>query len=78
MKKPSIDIIFDTDCLSSFLWIDKEGLIYEIFPESNVYITKEVYDEIFNPKYNLYTLSIDNLFSNSLLTPPNLCLIASS
>ncbi|MDR2944856.1 MAG: hypothetical protein LBU81_07255 [Methanosarcinales archaeon] len=41
------DIYFDTDCLSSFLWIRKQKLLVSHF--RNIKISDEVYSELCNP-----------------------------
>ncbi len=44
-------LFFDTDCLSSFLWVDKENILSKLFRE-RIVIPKEVYDELSHPAVN--------------------------
>ncbi len=38
-------LYFDTDCLSSFLWIKQESILPKLYPE-RVFVPKQVYDEL--------------------------------
>ena len=44
-------LFFDTDCISAFLWVDNESILYKLFP-GRIIIPKEVYNELSNPKVN--------------------------
>lgn len=48
MTKP---LFFDTDCLSAFLWVDDESILYKLFP-GRIVIPKEVYNELSHPGVN--------------------------
>lgn len=38
-------VFFDTDCISSFLWVDERNVIEELF-NARIVIPEEVYEEI--------------------------------
>ncbi len=44
-------LFFDTDCLSSFLWVDEENILSKLFKE-RIVIPKEVYEELSHPAVN--------------------------
>lgn len=44
-------LFFDTDCISSFLWVDNESILAKLFPRG-IIIPKEVYDELSHPGVN--------------------------
>lgn len=44
-------LFFDTDCLSSFLWVDEEKILSKLFM-GRIVIPKEVYDELSHPAVN--------------------------
>lgn len=41
-------IFFDTDCLSSFLWAEREDIVIRLY-EGRIFIPEAVYDELSNP-----------------------------
>ena len=41
-------LFFDTDCLSSFLWINQEGILLKLYP-GRIILPKQVYNELSNP-----------------------------
>ena len=41
-------LFFDTDCISSFLWVKEENLLLKLYPGA-VVLPKQVYDELSNP-----------------------------
>ncbi len=46
------DLLFiDTDCISSFLWVDYENILIRLFPK-RIIIPKPVYDELSYPNVN--------------------------
>jgi len=53
---------FDTDCLSSFLWVDKEDILLKTC--DNIIIPESTYDELSSPSIPHLKNKIDNLMSN--------------
>ena len=41
-------LFFDTDCISSFLWVKEENLLFKLYP-NRIILPKQVYDELSNP-----------------------------
>ena len=41
-------LFFDADCLSAFLWVSREDILFELYPEKIV-LPKQVYDELCHP-----------------------------
>lgn len=41
-------LFFDTDCISSFLWVKEENLLLKLYP-NRIILPKQVYDELSNP-----------------------------
>ena len=41
-------LFFDTDCLSSFLWVKEANVLLKLYP-GRIVIPKQVYDELSNP-----------------------------
>ena len=44
-------VFFDTDCISSFLWVDHENILIKLFPK-RIILPKQVYDELSYPNVN--------------------------
>ncbi len=44
-------LFFDTDCLSSFLWVDKESILTSLYP-GRIVVPRQVYNELSNPGLN--------------------------
>lgn len=44
-------VFFDTDCLSAFLWVDKESILTELYPH-RIVIPIQVHRELSYPKLN--------------------------
>ena len=44
-------LFFDTDCISAFLWVDKENILAKMYP-GRIVIPKQVYDELSHPGLN--------------------------
>lgn len=54
-------VVFDTDCISSFLWVEKVDIINQVFHGSKI-IPKKVYDEIQKlKKFSNYRFVFDEL-----------------
>ena len=62
MKLP---IIFDTDCISSFLWIKRLDIINALFP-NEIIIPQSVYDELNKIKSPPYRFVFNDLYSQIL------------
>jgi hypothetical protein len=41
-------LFFDTDCISSFLWVKEEYLILKLYP-NRIILPKQVFEELSNP-----------------------------
>ncbi|MCL4517221.1 MAG: hypothetical protein M1379_16830 [Firmicutes bacterium] len=41
-------LFFDTDCISSFLWVKQENILLRLYP-GRIVLPQEVYDELSNP-----------------------------
>lgn len=41
-------LFFDTDCISSFLWVKEENLLFKLYP-GRIVLPKEVFVELSNP-----------------------------
>jgi hypothetical protein len=41
-------LFFDTDCISSFLWVKEENILIKLYP-GRIVLPKQVYDELCNP-----------------------------
>ena len=42
-------VFFDTDCISSFMWVGGKNIIEELF-DARIVIPEQVYEELSNPK----------------------------
>ena len=62
MKLP---IVFDTDCISSFLWIKKLDIINTLFP-NEIIIPQTVYDELNKIKIPQYRFLFNDLYTQIL------------
>lgn len=41
-------LFFDTDCISSFLWVGEENILFKLY-SGRIILPKQVYDELSNP-----------------------------
>jgi hypothetical protein len=41
-------LFFDTDCISSFLWVREENILFKLYPE-RIVLPKDVVSELSNP-----------------------------
>lgn len=57
------ELFFDTDCLSSFLWINDTNLL-ELLYGGNIVILAPVYQELSNPSIPHIKQRVDTLISN--------------
>lgn len=53
-------LFFDTDCLSSFLWINQEGILLKLYP-GRIILPKQVYNELSNPCIPHINRKVQNL-----------------
>lgn len=58
-------IIFDTDCLSAFLWVDEEYLVEKLYG-GKVIIPESVYIELSNPRIPHLKKKIDELIEEKV------------
>lgn len=57
-------IFFDTDCLSSFLWVNQQNLLTLLYP-GKIVIPKPVYDELSYPTITHLKQGMDYLINNN-------------
>lgn len=57
-------IFFDTDCLSSFLWVNQQNLLTLLYP-GKIIIPKPVYDELSYPTITHLKQGMDYLINNN-------------
>jgi len=60
-----LPIVFDTDCISSFLWIKRLDIINTLFP-NEIIIPQTVYDELNKIKSPQYRFLFNDLYSQIL------------
>lgn len=53
-------LFFDSDCVSAFLWVDKQSILSRLYP-GRIVIPKPVYDELSNPSVPHLKSKIDAL-----------------
>lgn len=65
-------LFFDTDCISSFLWVKEENILFKLYP-GKIVLPKQVFNELSNPsiphinrKVNQLCLSGD-IFTKEIL-----------
>jgi predicted nucleic acid-binding protein len=46
-------LFFDTDCMSAFLWVKRESILFALFP-GRIVLPKQVYDELCHPSLPPY------------------------
>ena len=56
-------IYFDTDCLSSFLWVNEEKILSSLY-SGKIIIPQQVYNELSHPATPQLKIRIDSLISN--------------
>ncbi len=56
-------LFFDTDCVSSFLWVKSENLLLKLYP-GRIVLPREVVDELSNPSINHIKKRINHLITN--------------
>ena len=60
-------VFFDTDCISSFLWVDERNVIEELF-NARIVIPEEVYEELSNPRVPHLKEQTDKMIANGHAT----------
>ena len=60
-----LPIVFDTDCISSFLWIKRLDIVNDLFP-NQIIIPQTVYDELNKIKDPQYRFLINDLHTQIL------------
>lgn len=58
-------IFFDTDCISSFLWVNAYSMLVKIF-SGRIVIPKQVYEELNNRKTKHLKIKIDEMLSKKV------------
>lgn len=53
-------LFFDTDCLSSFLWVGQENLLLHLYP-GRIVLPKQVFDELSHPSISHIKAKIETL-----------------
>lgn len=53
-------LFFDTDCLSSFLWVGQEQLLLQLYP-GKIVLPKQVFDELSHPSIRHIGAKIESL-----------------
>ncbi len=56
-------LFFDTDCMSSFLWVKKENILLQLFP-GRIVLPQEVFEELSNPSIPHIRAKISSLCTN--------------
>ena len=57
------DLFFDTDCLSSFLWVKNENILLQLYP-GRIILPQQVFAELQNPKIPHIATMVKTLCSN--------------
>jgi len=60
-----LPIVFDTDCISSFLWVRRLDIVNALFP-NQIIIPQSVYDELNKIKNPQYRFLFNDLFTQIL------------
>ncbi len=60
-------IFFDTDCISSFLWVKEEDILFTLFL-GRIMLPKQVYNELSNPSIPHLKQRIDELSFNNKIS----------
>jgi len=56
-------LFFDTDCISAFLWVKEENILFKLYP-NRVILPKQVFDELSNPSIPHIKGKVDALCKN--------------
>lgn len=60
------EMFFDTDCISSFLWVKRGDIVVNLFT-GKIILPKPVYDELKNPHIPHIGRKVDELYNDKLL-----------
>ena len=60
-------LFFDADCLSAFLWVNKEDILFELFP-GKIVLPKQVYVELCHPSIPHFKRKIDRFAQGNKLS----------
>lgn len=60
-------VFFDTDCISSFMWVGEKNIIEELF-DVRIAIPEQVYEELSNPKVSHLKEQTDGLIKTGKAT----------
>ncbi len=55
-------IFFDTDCISSFLWVDRTDILLSLYPK-RIVLPEQVLDELSNPSISHLLSKVNQLLS---------------
>ena len=55
-------IFFDTDCISSFLWVDRIDILINLYPK-RIVLSEQVLDELSNPSISHLLSKVNQLLS---------------
>ncbi len=56
-------LFFDTDCISSFLWVKEENILFKLYP-SRIVLPKQVFNELSIPSIPYIRLKVNELCLN--------------
>ncbi|HHV17631.1 MAG TPA: hypothetical protein GXZ27_02050 [Thermoanaerobacterales bacterium] len=56
-------LFFDTDCISSFLWVKEENILLKLYP-GRIVLPKQVFEELSNPSIPHIRRKVNELFLN--------------
>ncbi|HRR45079.1 MAG TPA: hypothetical protein P5224_11130 [Mesotoga sp.] len=57
-------IFFDTDCISSFLWVDRTDILLNLYPK-RIILPEQVLDELSNPSVSHLSSKVNRLLSQN-------------
>jgi predicted nucleic acid-binding protein len=60
-------LFFDTDCISSFLWVKKESILFKLYPR-RIVLPQEVFVELSNPSITHIKRKVSELCLNGDIT----------
>lgn len=66
-KDMTSKLFFDADCLSAFLWVNREDILFELYPEKIV-LPKQVYDELCHPSIPHFKRKMDRFTQEDKLS----------
>jgi len=60
-------LFFDTDCISSFLWVKQENLLLQLYP-GRIILPQEVFTELSHPSIPHIRAKITELLTNGIIS----------